>query len=120
MVSGLRLTVLDAPSYVTTTATGVLLPWALSRTVPVVTEIGSMSSENTALTVAATSTSVAPSAGVTLVTVGAVWSITHVVPAGVGSTLPERSMARTWKLWRPAVSPWYAWGAVQALNPAPS
>ena len=31
--------------------------------------------------------------------------ITQVKPAGVGSTLPATSMARTWKVWLPSLRP---------------
>jgi hypothetical protein len=40
-----------------------------------------------------------------IVVSGAVKSIVHVKLAGVGSTLPAGSVARTWKVWLPAASP---------------
>ncbi len=39
-----------------------------------------------------------------IVVSGAVVSMVHVKLAGVASTLPSVSMARTWKVWLPAAS----------------
>jgi hypothetical protein len=49
-----------------------------------------------------------------IVVCGAVWSIVHVWVAGVGSTLPARSVAWTRNWWLPGVRPVYARGEVQA------
>jgi hypothetical protein len=62
-------------------------------------------SENTASTFVAADTPVAPSAGVTAVTVGAVVSIVHVEVAGVGSALPEALVDRTPNVCDPSASP---------------
>ena len=42
---------------------------------------------------------------VVMVVSGAVMSMVHVKAAGVASTLPAVSMARTWKVWLPAARP---------------
>ncbi len=51
---------------------------------------------------------------------GVVRSIVQVQVAGVASTLPTRSMARTSNVWAPAVSPVRSCGVTQAAKPAPS
>jgi hypothetical protein len=50
---------------------------------------------------------------------GAVVSTVQPCEAGVLSTLPAASIARTRKLWAPGAKPVYAWGELQAAN-APS
>src|SRR5438128_10472786 len=44
----------------------------------------------------------------------------HVKLAGVASTLPAGSVARTWKVWRPSASALLLCGLVQAAKAAPS
>src|SRR5438128_7044753 len=44
----------------------------------------------------------------------------HVKLAGVASTLPAGSVARTWKVWLPSASALWLCGLVQAANAAPS
>jgi hypothetical protein len=54
------------------------------------------------------------------VIVGGVRSIVHVYPAGVGSTFPAGSTARTVPVWLPAVRPVLATGETQAAKAEPS
>jgi hypothetical protein len=51
-----------------------------------------------------------------IVVSGAVRSIVHVFEAGVASTFPAASMARTWNVWLPAESPLKLWPLVQGPN----
>ena len=53
---------------------------------------------------------------VSIVVSGGVVSIVQVNEAGVGSTLPTPSIARTWKVWSPSESPAYSFGLVQAAK----
>lgn len=47
-------------------------------------------------------------------------SIVQVYEAGVASTFPDVSMARTWKVWLPIASPVYNCGVVHTMNPLAS
>jgi hypothetical protein len=47
---------------------------------------------------------------------GAVASTVHVLDAGLASTLPAASFARTWNVWLLLPRPAYAFGDVQAAN----
>jgi hypothetical protein len=49
-------------------------------------------------------------------TLGGVESIVQLKLAGVASTLPSASAARTWKLWAPSASPEYAFGDEHEAN----
>jgi hypothetical protein len=55
-----------------------------------------------------------------MVVFGAVTSIVHTLAAGVPSTFPARSLARTSNVWFPAVRLEKAMGLVQVANAAPS
>src|SRR5574338_1601606 len=55
-----------------------------------------------------------------IVVSGNMLSIVHVYDAGVGSTLPSVSIARTWKVWLPCVNDEYECGEVQTVNPLAS
>src|SRR5215212_7616645 len=79
-----------------------------------------IASEKTASALTPAATPVAPSAGATVVTVGAVASTVQVRAAGVGSTLPAASFARTSKVWLPAARLAYALGEAQLAQAAPS
>src|SRR5215210_8871081 len=61
-----------------------------------------------------------PLPGVTRVTAGAAASTVHVNAAGVPSTLPAPSIARTSNRWLPSERPEYVFGLVQSLKPAAS
>ena len=69
-----------------------------------VTEAESIGSENVAATFVDVCTFPAPSAGETAWTVGGVRSTVHVRPAGVESTFPAASRARTWNVCVPSVT----------------
>ncbi len=88
--------------------------------VSVVRVVGSIASEKVTLTLAVVMTSVAPSAGATVVTVGAVASTVQAWLAGVGSVFPSTSVARTWKVCSPSAKPVYSAGEVQRLKAASS
>ena len=51
---------------------------------------------------------------------GTTVSIVQVWPAGVGSTLPAASLARTLKLWLPSARLLVLWGEAQAVKAAAS
>ena len=55
-----------------------------------------------------------------IVVSGTAVSIVQVNDAGVGSTLPAPSIARTWKEWLPSERPAYSFGLVHAAKPASS
>src|ERR687897_3905687 len=57
----------------------------------------------------------APLAGLSIETVGTVVSTVHSSPAGVGSVLPDASVARTWKVCLPSERPVKAFGDVQLV-----
>lgn len=84
---------------------GVALPSLNSVKVSSVGEAASMASEKVASMLAAGATSVAPSAGTTLSTVGAVVSTFQERLAGVKSVLPAASIARTEKVCEPSARP---------------
>ena len=51
---------------------------------------------------------------------GMILSIVQVNDAGVASTFPRVSIARTWNVWLPDASPEYDFGVVHAVNPPAS
>src|SRR5436309_14209036 len=55
-----------------------------------------------------------------MVVSGAVVSMVQVKLAGVASTLPAVSMARTWKVWLPRAGERWVGGLVQSLKATPS
>jgi hypothetical protein len=80
-----------------------------------VNDEASIASENVAATFVDVCTLPAPSAGETACTVGAVRSTAHVRLAGVGSTFPAASRARTWNVCAPPVTV-YVFGVVHEAN----
>ena len=64
--------------------------------------------------------SVVPDGPAVIVVSGGVLSTVHECSAGLGSGLPDPSIARTRNVWAPLPSPEYAVGEEQAANDAPS
>src|SRR4051812_12535214 len=62
----------------------------------------------------------APSTGEESVSPGSAGLTIHVTDAGVASVLPATSVARTWKVWEPALRPGSACGEAQAAQAPPS
>jgi hypothetical protein len=82
--------------------------------------VASMAREKVAVTVELVATPVAPGAGVRAVTVGALFWIVQAWEAGVASTFPAPSVARTWNVCVPRARAEYVFGLVHAANAAAS